>query len=73
MTTNVKIETQIELKAFNEVQLLEILTRMRDAVERLQIGLIVNDHTKEEEDFKYKFMKHLKEGLVLVENEYLSR
>ena len=41
MTTNVKIETQIELKAFNEVQLLEILTRMRDAVERLQIGLIV--------------------------------
>jgi len=73
MTTNVKVETQIELKKFNEEQLLEILTRMRDAVERLQIGLIVNDHTKEDEDFKRKFIKHLKEGLALVESEYLSR
>ena len=73
MTTNVKIETQIELKAFNESQLLDMLQRMKYGIEQLHISLLMEDHSQEEEDFLCKLIKHLREGLVLVESEYLSR
>lgn len=73
MTTNVKIETQIELKKFSENQLLEILKRMKFFIEELQINLLVEDHSQDEEAFLCKLLKHFREGIILVESEYLSR